>query len=296
MLGSIESLLSAVVADGMTGDRHNANMELVAQGFGNVLSSLFGGIPATGAIARTAANIKNGSTSPISGMVHAIVLLVFTLLLSGLASAIPLAALAGILLVVAWDMSELRHFLRMRYAPKSDFLVMLVTFGLTVAVDLTVAVEVGVILAVFLFIRRVNETASIGSMRGLLDADVPDGDLKESPLSLPKDVELYEIQGPFYFGTADYLQDALDQVVKAPRAFILRLRHVPSIDASGLNALEAFRKHCVKHGTVLILSGVRDQPRKALDSIGLVERIGSENIFETIEDAVLRSTVIVAGS
>ncbi|PKL24186.1 MAG: sodium-independent anion transporter [Spirochaetae bacterium HGW-Spirochaetae-3] len=291
LLGSIESLLSAVVADGMTGDRHNANMELVAQGAGNVLSSLFGGIPATGAIARTAANIKNGSASPISGMIHAIVLFVFTLFLSGLASAIPLTALSAILLVVAWDMSELRHFLHMRYAPKSDLIVMLVTFGLTVAIDLTVAVEVGVLLAVFLFIRRVSETSAFGPVIDLQDAD----SAGEAPLRLPKGVEAYEISGPFFFGTADLLQEALEQVQKAPKAFILRLRRVPSIDATGINALATFRTHCSKHGTTLILSGVLEQPRKALDSIGLTERIGPDNIFENIDSALERAAEIAGG-
>lgn len=285
LLGSIESLLSAVVADGMTGDRHNSNMELVAQGAGNLLSSLFGCIPATGAIARTAANIKNGAQSPVSSMIHAVVLLVFTLLLSGLASAIPLTALSAILLVVAWDMSELKHFLHMRYAPKSDMIIMLVTFGLTVAIDLTVAVEIGVLLAVFLFIKRVSETALFRPMIDMMDSD----SASESPLKLPKGVEAYEIYGPFFFGTADILQDALEQVEKAPKVFILRMRRVPSIDASGINALATFRTHCEKHHTTLILSGVREQPRKALESIGLAQRIGNENIFDTIDAALARA-------
>jgi len=302
LLGSIESLLSAVVADGMTGDKHSANMELVAQGAGNILSSLFGGIPATGAIARTAANIKNGSTSPISGMVHALVLLAFTLFLSGLASAIPLAALSAILLVVAWDMSELRHFLKMRYAPKSDLIVMLVTFGLTVAIDLTVAVEVGVLLAVFLFIRRVTETAYVRPVEDWRDADAPsaaagalDGAGKaEPPLALPRGVEAYEIYGPFFFGTADLLRDALEQVERSPKAFILRMRRVPSIDATGINALAAFRGSCAKRGTTLILSGVREQPRKAMDAIGISAEIGEENIFDNIDGALARAGAIAA--
>lgn len=292
MLGAIESLLSAVVADGMTGDRHDANMELVAQGAGNVLSSLFGGIPATGAIARTAANIKNGAASPVSAIVHAVVLLAFTLFLSGLASAIPLSALAAILLVVSWDMSELRRFFMMRHAPKSDLLVMLVTFALTVAIDLTVAVQVGVLLAVFLFLKRMTETASIGPVLDLIDAD--SGVEAGAPsLEKPEGVEIYEINGPFFFGTADYLQDTLDQIERSPEAFILRMRRVPAIDASGLNALEAFRRHCERHGTALILSGVREQPRKAMDGIGFTAKLGERRITANIDEALALAKLII---
>jgi SulP family sulfate permease len=292
MLGAIESLLSAVVADGMTGDRHNANMELVAQGAGNMLGAMFGCIPATGAIARTAANIKNGAASPVSSMVHAVVLLAFTIFLSGFASAIPLSALAAILLVVAWDMSELKRFLLMRHAPKSDLIVMLVTFCLTVAIDLTVAVQVGVLLAVFLFLKRMTETASIQPVLDMIDADtsrLPG----EAIVERPKGVEVYEINGPFFFGTADFLQDVLDQIEKAPVVFILRMRRVPAVDASGMNALESFRRHCVKHGTTLVLSGVGEQPKKALDSMDLSSRIGDENILPNIDAAVVRARAII---
>lgn len=286
LLGAIESLLSAVVADGMKGDRHDSSVELVAQGVGNALCALFGGIPATGAIARTATNIKNGAQSPVSGMVHALVLLVFTVFLSGLASAIPLAALSAVLLVVAWDMSELRRFLSMRYAPKSDTIVMLVTFVLTVAIDLTVAVEVGFMLAVFLFIKRTAETSSLTP---ILDATEVDSSSCLVPASIPAGVELYEINGPFFFGTADYLQDALSQVSRAPEVFILRMRNVPAIDATGLNALEAFRRHCERHHTTLVLSGVNEQPRKAFESTGLAARIGKENILPAIDLAIARA-------
>ncbi len=292
MLGAIESLLSAVVADGMTGDRHNANMELVAQGAGNMLGALFGCIPATGAIARTAANIKNGAASPVSGIVHAIVLLAFTIFLSGFASAIPLSALAAILLVVAWDMSELKRFLLMRHAPKSDLIVMLVTFGLTVAVDLTLAVQVGVMLAVFLFISRMTETASIQPVLDLVDGDT--SKVFNTPtVPRPAGVEMYQINGPFFFGTADYLQDVLEQIEKPPVVFILRMRRVPAVDATGINALESFRRHCVRHGTTLMLTGVGEQPLKALDKVGLSERIGTDNILDNIDQALVRATEIV---
>ena len=291
MLGSIESLLSAVVADGMTGDRHNANMELVAQGTGNILSSLFGGIPATGAIARTAANIKSGAVSPVSAIIHALVLLVFTLFLSGFAELIPLSALAGILLLVAWDMSELRRFVLMRFAPKSDLLVMFVTFALTVVIDLTVAVEVGVVLAVFLFFRRMTETATIQPIRDVIDADLSDGNAYELPV--PKGVDVYEINGPFFFGTADFLQDVLDQLEKPPEVFILRMRRVPAVDATGLNALESFRRHCVRHGTTLVLSGVGQQPAKAFEAIGLTALIGPENICASIDQAMSRAQEVI---
>jgi SulP family sulfate permease len=292
MLGAIESLLSAVVADGMTGDRHNANMELVAQGAGNMLGAMFGCIPATGAIARTAANIKNGAASPISGIIHAIVLLAFTIFLSSFASAIPLSALAAILLVVAWDMSELKRFFLMRFAPKSDLIVMLVTFGLTVAIDLTVAVQVGVLLAVFLFLKRMTETASIQPVLDMIDADTSKT-AGEAVVEKPKGVEVYEINGPFFFGTADFLQDVLDQIEKAPAVFILRMRRVPAVDASGINALESFRRHCVKHGTALVLSGVGEQPQKALDSMGLTARIGDENVLPDIEAAMARARALI---
>jgi len=292
MLGAIESLLSAVVADGMTGDRHNSNMELVAQGAGNMLGAMFGCIPATGAIARTAANIKNGAASPVSGIVHAIVLLGFTLFLSGLASIIPLSALAAILLVVAWDMSELKRFVNMRYAPKSDLIVMLVTFILTVAIDLTLAVQVGVMLAVFLFIKRMTETASIQPVLDLEDADIT-RTFNIPTVPKPAGVEMYQINGPFFFGTADYLQDVLEQIEKPPVVFILRMRRVPAVDATGINALESFRRHCVRHGTTLILTGVGEQPRKALDSTGLTVRIGVENLMDNIDEALKKATDII---
>ena len=297
LLGAIESLLSAVVADGMTGDRHNAGTELTAQGIGNVVVAFFGGIPATGAIARTATNIKNGARSPVSAIVHSLVLLAFALFLSKAASAIPLAGLSAVLLAVAWDMSELPRFLGMRRAPKSDLAVMLTTFALTVAIDLTVAVQVGVLLSVFLFLRRTSETSSVSSIRGLLESD--EADTAEDPEAMgrktvPAGCEVYEIEGPFFFGTADLLQETLAEMEKPPKAFILRLRKVPAIDATGLNALASFQKYCRKHGTVLLLSGVRDQPRKALEAYGLAEELGPEGILPDIDEALARASEVLA--
>ena len=293
MLGAIESLLSAVVADGMTGDKHSANSELAAQGIGNILSSLIGGIPATGAIARTAANIKNGAKSPISAMVHALVLLAFTMLFGAAASAIPLATLAGVLLVVAWDMSDLERFWSMRLAPRSDVLVLLVTFGLTVLIDLSVAVQVGIIMAMLLFMRRVAQTATVGPVLDFMDADIGLR-VSEPGMAIPHGVEIYEIDGPFFFGTADLFQDVLARIESPPRAFILRMRRVPAIDATAMNALETFRKRFEKMGTHLVLSGVGEQPRKALDSIGFTDRIGKDNICATIDDALVRVGEVLA--
>ena len=299
LLGAIESLLSAVVADGMTGDRHDAGTELTAQGLGNIAVAFFGGIPATGAIARTAANIKNGARSPVSSIIHSLVLLAFALFLSKAASAIPLAGLSAVLLVVAWDMSELPRFLGMRKAPKSDLAVMLTTFALTVAIDLTVAVQVGLLLAVFLFLRRTSETSCVISIRDLLESEV--SDTAEDPeamgrKTIPEGCEVYEIEGPFFFGTADLLQETLANLEKPPKAFILRLRKVPAVDATGLNALAAFHKYCRKHGTALILSGVKEQPRKALENFGLAAALGPENILPDIDAALARAAGILAAA
>jgi sulfate permease, SulP family len=297
LLGSIESLLSAVVADGMTGDHHDANTELTAQGIGNIVVSFFGGIPATGAIARTATNIKSGAQSPVSGVIHALVLLLFALFLSPVASAIPLASLSAVLLMVAWDMSDLSRFANMKRAPKSDLLVMVATFALTVAVDLTVAVEVGLLLAVFLFLRRISETSGISSIRAVLESDRVEGGVDLEALdkkTVPAGCEVYEIEGPFFFGTADRLQEALAEIKKPPKAFILRMRKVPAVDATGLNALAAFEKRCGKYNTVLILSGVMEQPRNALEKFGLTEAIGEENILDNIDSALARAAEVLA--
>jgi SulP family sulfate permease len=292
LLAAIESLLSAVVADGMTRDRHNANMELVAQGVGNIASALFGGIPATGAIARTATNIKSGAQSPVSGMVHAITLLLFMLFLAPIASVIPLASLSAVLMVVAWDMSELHRFIRIiKKSPRSDMLVLLTTFALTVLIDLTVAVEVGVVLAAFLFLRRMVETAEIKPGTPGVGAEIVYGSASAQPHEQPKhprDVEIYEITGPFFFGVADLLQDTLMTLEKKPRAFILRLPQVPAVDSTGIAALESFLGYCKKHGIQLYLSEVREQPKKALERAGFIEALGSQYIVSSPEQALER--------
>jgi SulP family sulfate permease len=288
LLAAIESLLSAVVADGMTGDRHNANMELVGQGVGNIASALFGGIPATGAIARTATNIKSGAVSPIAGMIHALTLALFILFLAPLASAIPLASLSAVLIVVAWDMSNMNRFIRILFrSPKSDALVLITTFVLTVMVDLTFAVYVGVLLAGFLFLRRMVEVADIRPEKSGLGAEIVFGSAADGGRpKYDKHIEVYEITGPFFFGIADSLQKVLLQVAHKPHAFVLRMKDVPAIDSTGLAALESFMIQCKRHKIALVLSEIQEQPLKALLKSGLAEEIGIDNIKHTLEKAI----------
>ncbi len=309
LLAAIESLLSAVVADGMTGTRHSSSAELNAQGLGNLASSLFGGIPATGAIARTATNVKSGAASPVSALIHSLVLLLFTLLLGPLVQAIPLATLAGVLVVVAVDMSELPRFFSMRKAPKSDLAVMVTTFVLTVVVDLTAAVQVGVLLAILLFVKRARDTSALipqGAGKRLVEeyfgragapspADRADLDTTTSH-RIPEHCEVYEINGPFFFGVADMLQDVLGGLEKSPKVFILRMRHVPAIDATGLNALRTFAKRCRRNGTALILSGVKAQPAQAIAKYGLAAELGPENVCSDLDDALKKAQSLLGKS
>jgi SulP family sulfate permease len=292
LLAAIESLLSAVVADSMTGDRHNANMELVAQGVGNIAAAFMGGIPATGAIARTATNIKAGAVSPVSGMIHSVTLVLFILLLAPGASVIPLACLSAVLMVVAWDMSSLARFTRiLRRAPKSDAIVLLTTFILTVAWDLTFAVEVGMIMAVFLFLKRMIEVTGIRPGEKIPGLEMVFGSSGDSTGVLPehpRDIEIYEITGPFFFGVADMLQHILRGVAKTPSAFILRMRDVPAVDATGITALESFLAQC-RHGKIrLIISEIREQPQRALEKAGFIAELGTENVTVTLEEAIRR--------
>ncbi|MDR1239203.1 MAG: sulfate permease [Treponema sp.] len=292
MLAAIESLLTAVVADGMTGDRHKASMELVAQGLGNIAGALFGGIPATGAIARTATNIKAGAKSPVAGMVHALTLFLFILFLAPLTSAIPLASLSAVLIVVSWDMSNIPRFVRiLTRAPKSDALVLITTFALTVMVDLTFAVEVGVVLAAFLFLRRMIEVAGIKPGDTDVGTEVLFGSsgAKEALPEHGKRIEVYEIAGPFFFGVADSLQQTLRGVAKKPRAFVLRMRDVPAVDSTGIAALESFLTQCRRGKTQLILSEIREQPRKALEKAGFLNEIGEANICGSLEEALQKA-------
>lgn len=263
-LAGIEALLSAVVADGMTGTRHRSNQELVGQGVANVASALFGGLPATGAIARTATNVKAGGLTPVAGMLHAAFVLLFMLFATDLMAWVPMAALAAILFVVAWGMSEHERFIALMKMPNSDRGVLLLTFGLTVFVDLTVAIGVGVSIASLLFMMRMSESVQIQDIRKAVpDAEFDTDDLQQREL-LPDGVEVFRINGPFFFGVASDLLDTLRRVGQAPRVIILRMRLVPLLDASGVRALGDFVRQASAGGTRVILSGVQTQPAEML--------------------------------
>ena len=292
-LAGVESLLSAVVADGMTGGRHRSNMELVAQGVANTASALFGGLPATGAIARTATNIRAGGRTPFAGMLHAAFLLLFMLLLAPLMRYVPLAGLAAILLVVAWNISEVEAFRHTLSAPKGDRLVLLSTFLLTVFFDLTVAIEVGVVLAAFVFMFRMAEAVEIQSGTG--DEDGDDGDPTQRE-RLPAGVEAFRISGPLFFGAANRLDDLLDQFRVAPKVFILRMRRVPVIDASGVHALEALLERCQRRGIVLVVSGLQAQPRRVLAQMHLQPRHGMLHIVPGYDAALTLAQDLIAGT
>jgi SulP family sulfate permease len=273
-LAGVESLLSAVVADGMIGGRHRSNCELVAQGVANVGSALFGGLPATGALARTATNVRAGARSPVAGIAHALFLLLFMLILAPWMSYVPLAALAAILAIVAWNMAEIESFRHLMSGPVGDRIVLLLTFGLTVVVDLTVAIEVGIVLAAFLFMHRMSEVVAMESNVSLIEEDRADSDTPAQPdqrAHLPPGVEVFQISGPLFFAVANRLDDVLNQFPKAPRVFILRMRLVPLIDASGVTALMQMVERCRRRGTQVILSGLREQPRRILAQMGVVE-------------------------
>ena len=287
LLGAIEALLSAVVADGMIGSRHKSNMELIAQGAANIITPLFGGIPVTGAIARTATNVKNGGRTPIAGMVHAITLLLIMLLFGRWAKLIPMPALAAILIVVAWNMSEIKVFRQLLKSPKSDVIVLLTTFSLTVVFDLTIAIEIGMLLAVILFMQRMAQLSNVGVItRELSDRDEEDDPNTIVTRKVPDGVEVFEINGPFFFGAASKFREAMRIVEKAPKIRIIRMRSVLSIDATGLNMMRELLKDCNKTETQLILSGVHAQPLFALQQYGLYDEIGEEHIFGNIDDAL----------
>lgn len=290
LLAAIESLLSAVVADGMTGRRHRSNMELIAQGVANIASPIFGGIPATGAIARTATNIRNGARSPVAGMVHALTLLLIALAFGAWAELVPMAVLGVILLVVAYNMSEWRSVRSLMTAPKSDIVVLLITFGLTVVVDLTVAIEVGMVLAAFLFMRRMAEVTNVSVMTREFTENVDENDPNSvRTRQVPPGVVVYEINGPFFFGAAETFKDTLGRTMGNPRALILRLRNVPAIDATGLNALRDLVRRTRKDGTLILLSDVHAQPLIALGRSGLLDEVGDEQIFGNVDDALNRA-------
>ena len=288
LLGAIESLLSAVVADGMIGTRHRPNMELIAQGVANVASPLFGGIPATGAIARTATNIKNGGRTPVAGIVHALTVLALTLFFGKWAALIPMATLAGILLVVSYQMSEWRVFRAELTSPRSDVVVLLVTFLLTVLVDLTVAIEVGMVLAAFLFMRRMAAVTQVSAVTSdTLDEE--DGREEAGLPPLPRDVEVYEINGPFFFGAAETFKDTIALVAGKPKVLIIRMRRVPAMDATGLHALTDVVHRSRRDGTMVLLSEIQAQPLEALRRSVLLDEIGEEHIVETLGAALERA-------
>lgn len=296
-LAGVESLLSAVVADGMTGGRHRSNMELVAQGVANTASALFGGLPATGAIARTATNIRAGGRTPFAGMLHAAFLLLFMLLLAPLMRYVPLAGLAAILLIVAWNISEVEAFRHTLSAPKGDRLVLLSTFLLTVFFDLTVAIEVGVVLAAFVFMFRMAEAVEIQSgTGGDEDADEDQGADPTQRERLPAGVEAFQISGPLFFGAANRLDDLLDQFRVPPKVFILRMRLVPVIDASGVHALEALLERCQRRGIVLVVSGLQAQPRRVFAQMHLHPRHGMLHIVPGYDAALTLAKELIAGT
>ena len=294
MLGAIESLLSATVADGVIGSRHNSNTELIAQGVANVITPIFGGIPATGAIARTMTNINNGGRTPVAGIIHAFVLLLILLFLGNLTKHIPMACLAGVLVIVAYNMSEWRTFKSLMRNTKSDVSVLLATFLLTVIFDLTIAIEVGLLLAVVLFIRRISETSTISVFQDEVEAaSYVEGGAETDKLSLPKGVEVYEIEGPFFFGVANKFEEIMKQVNDKPKVRIIRMRKVPFIDSTGVHNLENLIKMCNKDKTTVLLSGVNDNVRKVLLQVELDKKIGLENICSNINEAIEKASKLV---
>ena len=291
-LGSIESLLSAVIGDGMIGGRHRSNCELIAQGIANFGSILFGGIPATGAIARTAANVKTGAQTPMSGMIHAFALFLILYCLAPLVSLIPLAGLSAVLVMVSWNMCEMDHFIRLLKAPFEDRLVLLTAFLLTVFVDITAAIFAGMVLASFLFMKRMSQMSKAVSLAEIFQErqlDFPEKKDRDdlSKKEVPPGVEVYEIQGPFFFGAANILRDVLQG--SAPKVFILRMRSVSMIDASGMYALKEFYDQCKKRDTALFLSGMQGQTRRSLKKFGLFDVIGEKHIFPDIDSALAAS-------
>jgi SulP family sulfate permease len=295
VLGAIESLLSATVADGVIGDHHNSNTELIGQGLANIVSPLFGGIPATGAIARTMTNINNGGRTPIAGIVHAIVLLLIFLFLMPLAQYIPMACLAGVLVVVSYGMSGWRSFVALMRNPKSDITVLVLTFLLTIIFDLTIAIEVGLVCACLLFMKRMSETTDVKVIFDEIDlnedADMEKGNLIH--LSIPKDVEVYEINGPYFFGAGNRFEDIMARYGQRPKVRIIRMRKVPFIDSTGLHNLENLCLMSQKEGITIVLSGVVPKVEAVLKRNGFTELLGEKNICNHIDLALQRAREIV---
>lgn len=283
ILGALESLLSAVVADEMVGDTHDSNMELVAQGLANIASGLFGGIPATGAIARTASNVKSGGRSPIAGMVHAVTLLITMLVLMPLAKMIPMTALSAILIVVAYNMSEWRTFKALLKAPKSDVAVLLITFGCTVIFDLVVAIGFGMVVTMALFMKRVSDTTSI---RDLVDEEVFDDEITRVLEKADGKINVYQVNGPMFFGVVQDFISKMKELESSTEVVILDMRHTHAVDASAVDAMTKLLKQCNKLNIKLYLTHVQEQPMKALDKMGFSIKVGESNIFETKTEAI----------
>lgn len=295
VLGAIESLLSAAVADGVIGDRHDSNTELIAQGIANFVSPIFGGIPATGAIARTMTNINNGGKSPVAGIVHAVVLLLILLFLMPLAQYIPMACLAGVLVIVSYNMSGWRVFKGLLKNPKSDVAVLLITFFLTVIFDLTVGIEVGLVIACVLFMKRVMETTKISVITDEIDPNnESDLEVHEEHLMIPQGVEVYEINGPYFFGIATKFEEIMSRLGDRPKIRIIRMRKVPFIDSTGIHNLTTLCEMSQKENIHIILSGVNEKVHKVLEKSGFYELLGEENICSNINEALEVATREIA--
>ncbi len=295
ILAAVESLLSAVVADGMMGGRHRSNMELIGQGIANIGSALVGGIPATGAIARTATNVKNGGRTPVAGIVHSLVLLLITLVAGSWAAHIPMATLAAILVVVAYHMSEWRSFRAELRGPRSDILVLLVTFGLTVLVDLTVAIGVGMVLASFLFVRRMSESSDVREISAELAAAAEEDGIEHGMhASIPADVHVFELSGPLFFGAAERFRDTLRAISGKPRVLIIRMATVPSIDSTGIRVLAEMITRSRAESITVMLSELRDGPERTLQKAGVLETVGAANLHHTFAAALSAAALSAA--
>ncbi len=295
VLAAIESLLSAVVADGMTGEKHDSNTELIGQGIANIVTPLFGGIPATGAIARTATNIKNGGKTPVAGIIHALTLLLILLFFGKYASYIPMAALAAVLINVAWNMAGFPAIRSLLKGQKSDIAVFLVTFLITVFVDLTVAIEVGLGLAAFFFIKKMIDLSEVQNKREALINGIHDADMPEEKLDLPNGAMVYEIDGPLFFGTVRKFEVAVEKAGVDYKVLILRMRNTIYLDAGGIRALEQAKAACDRKGITIVISGIHTQPYMLLEKTGMVEKLGKENVYDHISGALKRAQELCGG-
>ena len=294
-LGAIESLLSATVADGMISDHHNSNTELIALGVANMVTPIFGGIPATGAIARTMTNINNGGRTPVAGMIHAVVLLLILLFLMPLARFIPMACLAGVLVVVSYNMSGWRSFTALLKNPKSDVIVLLITFFLTVIFDLTVAIAVGLLLACLLFIKRIMETTEITAIKEEIHVEDEAGIMHDESITIPAGVEVYEINGPYFFGVATQFEELMSDFRDKSKVRVIRMRKVPFIDSTGIHNLSNFCEMSFKNKIVVVLSGVNPLVHSALQKAGFYDLVGEKNICPNINVALSRAEEIMKG-